>query len=139
MGYVCLFGMRVTAVVHAEHCLALNVADYAAGISGCNNSRRDVLRDNASSADNGIVADGYAREYAYAAAYPYVVSNSDGVGIFQSLVTQFGIEGMACSVEAAVGAYKYVVAKGYGSCVENDTVEVGKKVMPYFNVVAMSQ
>lgn len=95
------------------------------------------MRNYTSCTDNGIVADGHPREYAYTSAYPYVVTHADGVGIFQSPVAQFGIEGMACGVEAAVRTDEYMVAKGYRRLVENDAVEVGKKVMAHLNAVAV--
>lgn len=117
--------------------LAFQVTDYATGISGSNNSRRDVACNYAAGTNHGIVADGNTGKYTYAAAYPHIVPNSDGAGIFQALVAQFGVERMTCCVKATMRADKHMVAKGYGSCVEDDAVEVGKKMISHFNAVAV--
>lgn len=97
----------------------------------------DIFDDDASAADDGIVADRHARHDLRAAADPNVVSDCDGGGGFEPPIAQLRVDGVLRGIESANRTDEDVVAEGDGRAVENDGVVIGKEVVSDADIVAV--
>lgn len=112
-------------------------SDHAAGIAHGYGVVGDVVHHYGATANDYVGADGDTGHHLHTATYPYIVAHGDGVGILEALVAALGVDGVAGSVEAAVGGYEDVVAKGDLGGIEDDGVVVGKEVFAYLDVIAV--
>ena len=89
---------------------------------------------NTACANNGVVANAYSRTHCDVSAKPYVVTHIDGKRPLLAGIAALGIYRVAWSVERAVGADEYMVAKGNLGLIEDYHVGIGKEILTYFNV-----
>ena len=114
-------------------------SDHAAGVAYGYRVVGDVVHHYGAAANDYVGTDADTRHHLHSATYPYIVAHGDGVGILEALVAALGVDGVTGSVEAAVGGYEYVVAKGDLGGIEDDGVVVGKEVVAYLDVVAIDR
>ncbi len=97
----------------------------------------DIFDDDASAADDGIVADGHARHDLRAAADPHVISDGDWGGGFAPPIAQLRVDGVLSGIESAIRTDEDVVAEGDGRAIENDGVVIGKEVVSEADIIAV--
>lgn len=79
-----------------------NFSDNPAWIADGNRIVRNIFYYNASSADDHIAADRHARHYLNARADPDIIADSNGIGVFQPLISALKIDRMTGCVKVAV-------------------------------------
>ena len=98
---------------------------------------RNIPGHDAACPYDHIAAYGHAWQHMDSAAEPDIVAHNDGMSVFQAGISPFCVNGVARSVESAVGGDEHVVPE-YDFCrIEYHGVVIGEEVVADFDVVAV--
>ena len=114
-----------------------NCTNDFAGIAHSNRVVGNIFDHDTAAADHHIAANGNAWHHLYSCAYPNIVSNCNGIGIFQALIATFKINRMPCCMKTTIRCNKHVVTKYHFSAIQNDEVVVSVKVFAKFDVISV--
>lgn len=114
-----------------------DVAKDATGVAGGDDVGGNVFVYNASGADRRAGSDGDTRQYLHSGAYPNVVADGHGTGVFKTFVAQLDIDGMSGTGDADIWSDKDIVAD-YDFCLVKDgEIKIGKEIVTHLNIVAI--
>lgn len=108
----------------------------SARIADGNDIRRDILGDDATCADNGIVTDSYARQYDCPCTYPTVFADTYGQVELISLFSKGGADWVRGCSNDDVGGKHSMVAHVYVGVINECEIEVGVNAVAEMYVFA---
>lgn len=117
--------------------LAFDGLDDDCRIAADDGVRRHVFHDDRAGCDDGIVADRDARIDDSAPADPHIIADAHRFAEFDTAQPLFDIERMGRRIDVDARPDQAVIADADVADVEEDTVEIGKEVMPDMDIIAV--
>ena len=108
--------------------------DYTARIACCKRPIGNVFCNDATSADDWIIANPHARANYNVAANSYVVTDNDFHTVFVAECSYIGVQGMPCRIKSYVRRNETIFTKCDFRIVEKGAVIIDKTVFPYMDI-----